>query len=245
MADREEQLLIDLLRDIAREDASLDAPHLESRVMEAFAEVRLKPDATSGTNVVSGFSGTITSAESSFLAGPENRTRPAFATVTILVAAAAILALVVAASLNRPGPQPVAPVARSTAAPSPPSQTEVVLPAANSPKPTTRAPKVVPAPAVSVPVNAEAVEPPAQVPEPAASESPAEFVPLLPLTAQDLTGTFQLVRVQMPRASLGPLRSPLERPDELVEADVLLGEDGRARAIRISAAGSIYPWRTR
>jgi hypothetical protein len=49
----------------------------------------------------------------------------------------------------------------------------------------------------------------------------------------------------MPRASLGPLRSPLDHPGELVEADVLLGEDGRARAIRISAAGSIYPWRSR
>lgn len=67
----------------------------------------------------------------------------------------------------------------------------------------------------------------------------------MPMTEQELTGSFQLVRVQMPRASLGTLRSPLEHPDELVEADVLLGADGMARAIRVSRSGSIYPWRSR
>jgi hypothetical protein len=49
----------------------------------------------------------------------------------------------------------------------------------------------------------------------------------------------------MPNASLGPLRSPLQSPNDLVEADVLLGEDGRARAIRLNTNGSIYPWRSR
>jgi hypothetical protein len=77
------------------------------------------------------------------------------------------------------------------------------------------------------------------------TESPDEFVPLMPITEQELTGSFQIVRVQMPRASLGRLRSPLERPDELVEADVLLGADGMARAIRVSTAGSLYPRRSR
>ena len=72
-----------------------------------------------------------------------------------------------------------------------------------------------------------------------------EFVPLMPMTAQELAGPFQLVRVQMPRSSLGALRLPLDHPSELVEADVLLGEDGLARAIRVSAGGSIYPWRSR
>ena len=72
-----------------------------------------------------------------------------------------------------------------------------------------------------------------------------EFVPLMPMTERDLAGPFQLVRVQMPRASLGALRSPLEYPNELVEADVLLGEDGMARAIRVSTSGSVYPWRSR
>jgi len=67
----------------------------------------------------------------------------------------------------------------------------------------------------------------------------------MPITAQELTGSFQIVRVQMPRASLGALRSPLEQPNELVEADVLLGEDGMARAIRVSTGSSLYPWRSR
>jgi hypothetical protein len=67
----------------------------------------------------------------------------------------------------------------------------------------------------------------------------------MPITAQELTGSFQIVRVQMPRASLGALRSPLEQPNELVEADVLLGEDGMARGIRLSTSGSVHPWRFR
>jgi len=70
-------------------------------------------------------------------------------------------------------------------------------------------------------------------------------VPLMPMTEQELSGPFQIVRVQMPRASLGALRSPLDHPNELVEADVLLGEDGMARAIRVSTSGAVYPWRSR
>ena len=76
-------------------------------------------------------------------------------------------------------------------------------------------------------------------------DSPIEFVPLMPVTEQELTGSFQIVRVQMPSASLGPLRSPIAHSNEMVEADVLLGEDGRARAIRLNTNGSIYPWRSR
>jgi hypothetical protein len=75
--------------------------------------------------------------------------------------------------------------------------------------------------------------------------SSIEFAPLMPITEHELTGSFQIVRVQMPSASLGALRSPLTEPNEIVEADVLLGEDGRARAIRVNANQSIYPWRPR
>ena len=67
----------------------------------------------------------------------------------------------------------------------------------------------------------------------------------MPITEQELTGSFQIVRVQMRSASLGALRPPLAPPNEIVEADVLLGEDGRARAIRVNTNGSIYPWRSR
>jgi hypothetical protein len=65
------------------------------------------------------------------------------------------------------------------------------------------------------------------------------------LAERDLTGSFQIVRVQMPRASLGALTSAFEHPSDVIEADVLLGEDGMARANRVSASESIYPWRSR
>ncbi len=77
------------------------------------------------------------------------------------------------------------------------------------------------------------------------AQSPMEFVPLMPLSEYELSGSFQIVRVQMPRASLGALTSPFEHPNEFVEADVLLGEDGMARAIRVSTNESGYPWRSR
>lgn len=66
-------------------------------------------------------------------------------------------------------------------------------------------------------------------------EPELEFVALMPMTERELSGSFQIVRVQMPRASLGVFTSPLDDPHELVETDVLLGEDGMARAIRVSA----------
>jgi hypothetical protein len=81
--------------------------------------------------------------------------------------------------------------------------------------------------------------------EPSIAQTSMEFTPLMPLTERELTGSFQIVRVQMPRASLGALTSPFEHPSEVVEADVLLGEDGMARAIRVSTNGSAYSRRFR
>jgi hypothetical protein len=77
------------------------------------------------------------------------------------------------------------------------------------------------------------------------AQSPIDFVPLMPMSERELAGPFQILRVQMPRASLGALTSPFDYPNEIVEADLLLGEDGMARAIRVSADDSIYPWRSR
>jgi hypothetical protein len=54
------------------------------------------------------------------------------------------------------------------------------------------------------------------------------FVPLVPMTAAELSGPFSIARVQIGRT----------------EADVLLGEDGMARAIRLSANESAS-WRSR
>jgi hypothetical protein len=65
------------------------------------------------------------------------------------------------------------------------------------------------------------------------------------MTREELAGPFQIVRVQMPRASLGAMAPPFEHPNPFVEADLLLGEDGMARAIRVSTGQSADPWRSR
>lgn len=72
-----------------------------------------------------------------------------------------------------------------------------------------------------------------------------DFVPLVPMTGDELSGSFQIVRVQMPRAALGALAGAVDtgRADDPVQADLLLGEDGMARAIRVSTHGSV-PWRS-
>jgi hypothetical protein len=72
-----------------------------------------------------------------------------------------------------------------------------------------------------------------------------EFVPLVPMTPGEMSGSFQIVRVQMPRAALGGLASriPISSVDDPVQADLLLGEDGLARAIRVSTDGTA-PWRS-
>ena len=210
MADtNEEQLLSDLLRSIAREDARLEAPYLESRVLtavEASAAVRLKP-----------------------------------VTRHIAIAAAIGVAVLTPALLWTN-----ARVAAPTTGPSVAATEAVVAdePAAVVPKPAKPARTI--ATRRSFPTRAVRPTTPVQpAAEPAIAESPDEFLPLMPMTEQELTGSFQLVRVQLPRASLGALRSPLELPNEIVEADVLLGEDGMARGIRLSTGGSVYPWRPR
>ncbi|HEV7904882.1 MAG TPA: hypothetical protein VGO96_13655 [Pyrinomonadaceae bacterium] len=70
---------------------------------------------------------------------------------------------------------------------------------------------------------------------PVEAESVTEFISLMadaPATSPLESG--QLVRVQVPRAALASLGLPLnaERGNEPVKADVLLGGDGLARAIR-------------
>jgi hypothetical protein len=78
------------------------------------------------------------------------------------------------------------------------------------------------------------------------SRQSVDFVPLLPMTPDELSGSFQIVRVQMPRAALGALAgtTDMRRVQDPVLADVLLGEDGMARAIRVSTDGTA-PWRIR
>jgi hypothetical protein len=211
MADsHEEQLLNDLLRGIAREDARLDAPDLESRVLAAVSqgEARRKP------------------------------------VTTYWVIAAALLAVVLVPAFFRTQPVPssetVSPQAKAADTTTPEKSEE--------PRTTVKraiTPRAVRADRRQPTVTAQPARSESPVTQAPVAHSPDEFLPLMPITAQELTGSFQIVRVQMPRASLGALRSPLEQPNELVEADVLLGEDGMARAIRVSAGSSFHPWRSR
>ena len=68
----------------------------------------------------------------------------------------------------------------------------------------------------------------------AAPEIVTEFMPLTYGAALSPSEGGQLVRVELPRSALASLGLPMneERPDERVKADVLLGHDGLARAIR-------------
>ena len=221
MADtHEEQLLSELLRDIAREDAPLEAAHLEARVMESAP--------TLGA-----------------------RSRRSRAWMLMPVAATVLFAVAITVRLK--------PDTTETTARLKPGTTEATATATVRLKPDTTERTARPKPGTtgttarlkSGPSEANALKSvPPQPEQPPVAESPMshapiEFVPLMPITEQELTGSFQIVRVQMPSASLGALRPPLAQPNEIVEADVLLGEDGRARAIRVNTSGSIYPWRSR
>jgi hypothetical protein len=223
MADtHEEQLLSELLGEIAREDARWHASHLEGRVLEAAAD--------------------------------NSRTRPSRWRVWVALPSAAALALTVAMTVVRHNPEP------SLAPAAPPTVETTVAIDRTPPAVRPQSPKPDPVrdirrrPSQAATANDRSTgrdahptvirREPAPI-ETAAADSPIEFVPLLPMSEQELTGSLQIVRVQMPNASLGALRSPLRSPSDLVEADVLLGEDGRARAIRLNTNGSIFPWRSR
>ena len=231
MADtHEEQLLSELLGDIAREDAQLDAAHLETSVL----------------------------ASASF--GVRERT-PRSRAWTLLPVAAAVLAAFAMTVMVRLYPDATVRLkpdsttdATTTGATTDATTTDdTVRRKPATPRATERAPDKNEVRSVRLqPDGHEGKQPDrtqsaidARASEPSTVTSSIEFVPLMPITEHELTGSFQIVRVQMPSASLGALRSPLTGPNELVEADVLLGEDGRARAIRVNANESIYPWRPR
>jgi hypothetical protein len=216
MADtHEEQLLSDLLDEIAGEDARLDASHLEARILDAVSN--------------------------------DSHAAPSRWRVRVALLAAAALMLALASTVVPPKREPP----QATTLP-PTRETTVVIdripPATvpERPQPVRDAAAVRNVRRATSPKASalpESHQPPAA--ETMVADSPIEFVPLLPMSEQELTGSFQIVRVQMPNASLGALRSPLRSPNDPVEADVLLGEDGRARAIRLNTNGSIFPWRSR
>ncbi|HKP13727.1 MAG TPA: hypothetical protein VJZ91_16520 [Blastocatellia bacterium] len=67
------------------------------------------------------------------------------------------------------------------------------------------------------------------------SETVTDFVPLTAITDSTAMRSGTIVRVEMPRASLIAMGLPLhaERADEIVKADIVVGDDGLARAIRL------------
>ncbi len=71
-------------------------------------------------------------------------------------------------------------------------------------------------------------------PAPAVAESVTEFMPLVARSTPPLTSG-QLVRVEVSRSALAALGLPVNmaRAGETMKADVLIGEDGLARAIRL------------
>jgi hypothetical protein len=75
--------------------------------------------------------------------------------------------------------------------------------------------------------------------DPRRVDTPGEivsFMPLSPDARQDLTGSFQVARVLLPREALADLGVVLDanRMGEPIQADVVFGEDGLARAIRLA-----------
>ena len=66
------------------------------------------------------------------------------------------------------------------------------------------------------------------------AEVATEFMPLGYLNARALQDGGQIVRIEVPRTTLASFGLPvnMERYNEKVKADILLGLDGRARAIR-------------
>ena len=249
MADtHEEQLLNDLLGEIAREDACLDATHLEARLMEAVE---------AGASQRSAVARWPPSGVGETRNGPGEGAKPgiAYAKPWVIAAVLAVAMLAPAGALltrDVPAPttaakvdameQTIAETPSAVAPPSYPTRTRSSARPMSSGQ-AKRTP--IPAPSITESPIAQPSVAATPVTHSSLAQSRDDFVPLMPMTEQELTGPFQIVRVQMPRASLGTLRSPLEHPNELVEAEVLLGEDGMARAIRVSTTGSVYSWRSR
>ena len=78
-------------------------------------------------------------------------------------------------------------------------------------------------------------ERPARAADPRASQEIAtDFIPLVHGNSMNLMESGQLIRVELPRSALVSFGLPMnmERADELVKADEVVGTDGLARAIR-------------
>jgi hypothetical protein len=228
MADtHEERLLNSLLQDMRAADEGRSAPELEPRVLAAW-DARRRQQAGSGRQRYPVIATAAAAVVLTYLGvsalNVADTTPLPFVAAAPRQAGAAAVAVAVPVDLpavdRRSDSQSatgVSPIAQSPVAQSPIAQS-----------PITQSP-ITQSPITQSPIT----------------QSPMEFVPLMPLTRQELSGPFQLVHIQLPRASLGAIAPPHEFPGQLVEADVLLGEDGMARAIRVSSNGSVRSWRSR
>jgi hypothetical protein len=171
MADtNQEQLLTELLGDVARADAHLSAPRLEALYAGVMQAAARQPPRPSGPNAM-----------------------------YVVIAAAAVFVVLVPAAfwMNTHVPAPAATsIVTTTEQPIAPAAAPV---APKHPQPAL-ARRAIP------PSQRAAQEPVVQsaIAHSPVAPSPDEFVPLMPMSEQELSGPFQLVRVQMPRASLKP-----------------------------------------
>jgi len=214
-----ERELSDNLRSLSREMNSLPAPaHLEGALLAAFR---------GRANVVP-------------LRSEPRRWRYWAAAI------AAVLLIAIAVSAWRAGAfsgaskelQAATPKAERLPAPQPP-QPQPIAPVS---KAGTEAPQPKPAPRPRVKGNRESVSPDRTVPDSAGAvaansetkEVTSDFVALGYGNAMDLQDGGQLVRVELPRAALARfgLLLDMDHANERVKADVLVGTDGLARAIR-------------
>ena len=151
----------------------------------------------------------------------------------LLAAAAAILVTVVtAAVLMRPTPELIASVDPAPlATPSP-----VATPAATPD--VSRTPDAAPGPANRTTVARRVNQGPRKTDTAAASsttETTTEYLPLTYMNDQTALQTGVVVRVEIPRTTLLSMGLPMntDRADTLVKADVIVGDDGVPRAIRL------------
>ena len=142
------------------------------------------------------------------------------------VAGALVAAVLLIIAVNRSSRQP-------TAGPAPVAQPEVRAqpPVVEAPTPAATSPAVRSRPIAIVGPQLEKRS------QRAAKQSEiVSFVPLSPDARQELVGSFQVARVLLPREALADLGVVLDanRVGEPIQADVVFGEDGLARAIRLA-----------
>lgn len=218
MSDRREDGMNELLREVAQEDARLDGAGLEQRVMARWDAGREIPTVRRK-------------------ADPTTNSPRSYGMIGAL--AAAILIAIVATTLRLKPDTTTDAVTKMAALPLTPDSLPLT---SNVSAPSERS-----TPAESTAFGRVARRTSSR-PRPVPAEPETfNFFPLVPMSGEELSGSFQIVRVQMPRASLGALATTpdMTNPAELIEADVLLGEDGMARAIRVSSNETGYPWRSR